>query len=188
MDDAFTRAIADWAAFSTYTGSAAATLLGLLFVAASLRLGIFRDPHLADVGDFAAFTGAAFVVALVLSGVLLVPDQQPLGVGVPVVVLGLGGLVGLGLVLRRWLQLNPRTGPLRPGLDPREGWAWVYLGAWAVPYLGLLIVGSVLTTGATGVLVVLALLDGLLLVLAIASAWLLLTRAQPTSDSDAGSV
>jgi hypothetical protein len=183
MEDAFTRAIAAWAAFSTYTGSAAATLLGLLFVAASLRLGIFRTPQLADVGDFAAFTGAAFVVALVLSGVLLVPGQHPLGVGLPVLLLGLGGLIGLAFTIRRWLQLNPRTGPLRPGLDPREGWAWAVLGTWAVPYLGLVVVGGVLTTGATGALVVLALLDGLLLVLATASAWALLTRAAPTPDA-----
>lgn len=183
MDTGFTRAVADWADFSTYTGTAAATLLGLLFVAASLRLSIFRDPHLADVADFAAGTGTAFVVALVLSGVLLVPRQRPLGVGLPVVLLGLGGLGSLAVIIRRWLQLNPRTGPLRPGLDPRGWWAWAYLGAWAVPNLGLVVVGGVLMTGATGTLLALALLDGLLLVLATASAWALLTRADPTPDA-----
>ena len=56
MDDAFSQALADWTAFYALMGGAAATLLGLLFVAVSVRLNIFHQREVADVRDFAAFT------------------------------------------------------------------------------------------------------------------------------------
>ena len=183
MDDAFSRAVADWAGFYAFTGGAAATLLGLLFVAASLRLGIFRQRQLADVGAFAAFTFAAFLVALGVSGLALAPHQRPLGLSPPVLALGLLGAAGLAAVAREWLRLNPPSGPLRPGLDPREWWAWGYLALWAAAYLGLAAVGVLLWAGRRGALVGLAVAVGALLGLASASAWAMLARAR---DDDPG--
>ena len=43
MDDAFSQALTDWTAFYALMGGAAATLLGLLFVAVSVRLNIFHQ-------------------------------------------------------------------------------------------------------------------------------------------------
>ena len=64
MDNAFSQALAEWTAFYALMGGAAATLLGLLFVAVSLRLNIFHQRQVADVRDFAAFTFGTFLVAI----------------------------------------------------------------------------------------------------------------------------
>jgi hypothetical protein len=68
MDDAFSQALADWTAFYALMGGAAATLLGLLFVAVSVRLNIFHQREVADVRDFAAFTFGTFLVAIAVAG------------------------------------------------------------------------------------------------------------------------
>jgi hypothetical protein len=42
MDNTFSQALSEWTAFYALMGGAAATLLGLLFVAVSVRLNIFH--------------------------------------------------------------------------------------------------------------------------------------------------
>jgi hypothetical protein len=71
MDDAFSQALAEWTAFYALMGGAAATLLGLLFVAVSVRLNIFHQREVADVRDFAAFTFGTFLVAIAVAGFAL---------------------------------------------------------------------------------------------------------------------
>ncbi len=109
MDQPFAQAIAAWADFYAYVGTAAATLLGLLFVAVSLRTGIFRAAEVADVRDEAVYTFGTFLALMLVAGVFLVPDQRPAGVAVPLALLGALGLAGLGRVFRQWRRLNPGT-------------------------------------------------------------------------------
>jgi O-antigen/teichoic acid export membrane protein len=106
MDESVTRALAGWSGFYTLLGGAAATLLGLLFVALSLRLNVFRDQALADVRDFATFTFSTFLVALVIAALALAPHARG---SVLAVALGLVGAVGLLMtvwVARQWRRLN----------------------------------------------------------------------------------
>ena len=76
MDDAFSQSLADWTAFYALMGGAAATLLGLLFVALSVRLNIFHQREVADVRDFAAFTFGTFLVAIAVAGLAIAPHAH----------------------------------------------------------------------------------------------------------------
>ena len=78
MDDAFAQALAEWTAFYALMGGAAATLLGLLFVAVSVRLNIFHQRQVADVRDFAAFTFGTFLVAIAVAGLAHCPARTPI--------------------------------------------------------------------------------------------------------------
>ena len=177
MDDAFAQALVAWAAFYAFAGGAAATLLGLLFVAVSLRLDIFRRHEVADVRDFAAFTFASFLTALAVAGLALAPHQRRPTMALPLLALGLAGLGVVAHVAREWMRLNPRAAGPRPGLGPGDWRGWAYIGGLAVPFGGLIAVAALLWTGRAGALAGLAAVEGLLLATATASAWLLLARA-----------
>ena len=77
MNDTFSQALAEWTAYYALMGGAAATLLGLLFVAVSVRLSIFHQREVADVRDFAAFTFGTFLVAIAVAGLALAPHTHP---------------------------------------------------------------------------------------------------------------
>ena len=176
MDRSFAQAVAAWTDFYAYTGTAAATLLGLLFVAVSLRTGIFRAAEVADVRDEAVYTFGTFLALMLVAGVFLVPDQRPAGVAVPLALLGALGLAGLGRVFRQWRRLNPGTA--LPGV-----WK-AYFAASALAYGGLLGAAGPLLAGRTQALSWLVLSDVTLLTTATISAWILLSHAGP--DPGAG--
>ncbi len=142
MDRSFAQAVAAWADFYACTGTAAATLLGLLFVAVSLRTGIFRAAEVADVRDEAVYTFGTFLALMLVAGVFLVPDQRPAGVAVPLALLGALGLVGLGRVYRQWHPLNP--GMALPGVWKAyfAGSGLGYGGLLVIPRQGLLYTGG----------------------------------------------
>ena len=118
MDDAFARALAEWSGFYTLFGGAAATLLGLLFVALSLRLNVFRDQALADVRDFATFAFVTFLAAVVIAALTLVPHAHVRTVAIVVGLVGVMGLILLAWVGQAWIRLNVHhAGPQR-GSDP----------------------------------------------------------------------
>ena len=106
MDQPFAQALTDWTAYYALTGGAAATLLGLLFVAVSLRLNIFHQLNVRDIRDFAAFTLATFLVAIVVSGVTLAPHGQRGTIALLLLLIGLGGLIAVGWIVLEWLRLD----------------------------------------------------------------------------------
>jgi hypothetical protein len=177
MDKVFAAALAEWTTFYTFVGGAAATLLGLLFVSVSLRLDIFRQREVADVRDFAAVTFASFLVALVVAGLALAPHQRWPTLALPLLALGLGGLAVVGYLVREWLRLNPRASGPRPGVTPSQWQGWASLAGLAAPFAGLVVVALLLWGGRAGALAGLAVVEGGLLGMATASAWLLLARA-----------
>jgi hypothetical protein len=179
MDSAFADALADWVPFYALAGAAAATLLGLLFVAASLRLAIFRNPETADVSYFATFIFANMLGAMILAGLALIPHQHAGSLAVPLAVLGIVGLIMALTLIRLTLKLNPRGAPPNPGVNP---WTWVgkaSLVAMLLP-VGLTLLTAWLLSGDHGAaFLVMALAEGLLLILPTGCAWLLVTHAQP---------
>src|SRR5215211_805615 len=118
MDSAFADALADWVPFYALAGAAAATLLGLLFVAASLRLAIFRNPDTADVSYFATFIFANMIGAMIVPGLALIPHESPSSLAIPLVALGLIGLIMLVTLIRLTYRLNPRNTAPSPGVSP----------------------------------------------------------------------
>jgi hypothetical protein len=85
--------LSGWSNFFTMTGSAGATLVGLLFVVVTLGSGLSASRKL-DIAH-ASLTPALYSFAGVLfqSMVVLVPWQSNLPSGVIFVVIGIGGLI-----------------------------------------------------------------------------------------------
>ena len=151
-----------WHEYYTLAGTASATLVGLLFVAASVGSGVWERP--AALRVFLSATVVHFSSILVISLCVMAPLRSVLAYGLLFVVGGLFGVVYCFLVIRD---------TVRDGLSKSielEDRAW---------YAALPVVGYLLMTGA-GIFVamgfesgamVLALAIGLLLVADIRNAW-----------------
>jgi hypothetical protein len=77
----------DWQGFAELTGTAAAALTGLLFVAVSLNAS--RIAHHQGLRASAAQTLVLFITPLVMAGVLLVPGQPGWLAGAELIAMGL---------------------------------------------------------------------------------------------------
>jgi hypothetical protein len=177
MDVAFAQALDDWSAFYTLMGGAAATLLGLLFVALSLRLNIFQRPEVADVRDFAAFTFGTFLVAIVIAALVLAPHEGRMPLALALAVIAIGGLAAAAQFAREWVRLNEPTSETRPGYSTDQWQGWAYSAAMGAGYAALLVVADLVRTGDPGALGWLAIVEGWHLTLGTVSAWVLLSHA-----------
>jgi hypothetical protein len=81
--DTFAQAVEGWHDFYIMVGTAAATLVGLLFVSLSLNADAMTRPENADLRVLAtqAFTG--FPNLVIFAILFLIPDQGPRGLGLP---------------------------------------------------------------------------------------------------------
>jgi hypothetical protein len=183
MDEAFAQALAEWSTFYALMGGASATLLGLLFVAVSVRLNIFHQRQVADVRDFAAFTFGTFLVAIGVAGLAVAPHAHRSTLALSLLLVSIASISGIAVVARVWISLNaPATGP-RPGSGPAEWRGWVYLLVLSPPYIGLIAVVALLWRSHPDALGLLAFVEGWLLVMGTVAAWVMLSHAgsAPTS-------
>lgn len=74
--ESFEDAIAGWHDFYMLTAGAAATLLGLLFVAVSLNLRLFTDPDHPRLRADAAVTFSSFLYLILISLVIVGPNAD----------------------------------------------------------------------------------------------------------------
>lgn len=90
MVENFAAIIEGWHDFYMLAGSAAATLLGLLFVAVSLHIDtIAKARKSGDVIEFVQRTLSNFLVILAFAFVFTIPRQSPYGTGIPLLLIGL---------------------------------------------------------------------------------------------------
>lgn len=87
--DPFALAIEGWHDFYIMIGTAAATLVGLLFVSLSLNVDVITHKENTDLRLLASQTFSSFISALMFAVLFLIPQQVPLGLGLPL--LGIGG-------------------------------------------------------------------------------------------------
>ena len=99
--DEFTHIVSQWETFYLLTGTAAATLIGLLFIAVSINVEAFRGSIHRDLQRFATLTFNCFFYVLLISMFFLIPDLSPLALGLPMLLLGLLGLGNAMLQQRR---------------------------------------------------------------------------------------
>jgi hypothetical protein len=180
METAFQAELDQWEAYFGFVGTGAVTLAALLFVAVSLRLNIFRDENVADVKDFARLTLFCFLAPMVISGVALMPHEQPLAVAIPLFVLSVVGVAASMLIAREWVKLS-QAGPIENrGFQPGQWKAWVYGGIVALAYLALSVAAVMLLAGSGIAFVFLAAVEGWLLLTGTVNAWIMLTNAGGT--------
>jgi hypothetical protein len=176
MEGSFSAAVGEWNDFYTFLGTSSATLLGLLFVALSLRLNIFHQRNVADVRDFAFQTFADFVFVVLISVLFLIPNQSKPGVALPLASMAVVGIAWMAYLARESVIVNEPPATV-------FGWQWTYYLGLAVLHLAMLIVAVVLWTGHTGALYWLAAIAAGLLATAVLNAWILLSHARTDSDA-----
>jgi hypothetical protein len=94
-----------WHDFYVLVGTASATLVGLMFVTATIGAQVFTEKNRAGMRAFLSPTVAHFSAVLFISIVAAIPSQtwQTLAV-----VLGASGLCGIAYSARVWVQLFVR--------------------------------------------------------------------------------
>jgi len=131
-----------WANFYVMTGSAAASLTGLMFVVVTLVAGerMRRNPD--GIKVFSTPTVAHYGAALLFSALLIAPWVAPAHAAILV---GLGALGGIAYMIRVWYHTR-RLSRYTPDF---EDWIWytgVPLGAYAA-----ILAGAVLLFRHSGV-------------------------------------
>ena len=103
METTFAEGVFKWHDFYFLAGTAAGSLIGLLFVAVSLHLELISSPGQGQARVLAEQTFASFILVLLISLAFLVPAQTPLGISLPLLVMGLAGCL---LAARTALRLR----------------------------------------------------------------------------------
>ena len=155
---------APWHDFYTLVGTAAATLVGLMFVAASVGTGVFTSERQVGLRTFLSPTVVAFSVVLAASliGVLPISNWRPPGF----LLMGIG-LLGVVYSWRVWHQML--HGGIVESID-LEDRVW-YTIVPAMAYLVLAIAGAALGIETETASAVLAIGVCLLLLAGIRNAW-----------------
>ena len=79
----FEELVREWQIFYATIAGAAATLVGLLFVAMSLNVGMFTGTESIGLRMLSRQTLSNFLYIIVFALIFLIPRQGPLGLGVP---------------------------------------------------------------------------------------------------------
>jgi hypothetical protein len=181
METTFQNEVATWSNFYSLLGSAAAALLGLLFVALSLRLGIFRR-HREDIQDSAALAFATLLVTIGVSALMLAPNRDRLTTAVALSIVAVVGLVAEAWVWRVMQRLLDEKRMPEPLSNGRIRWVLRH----TVGCVGLLLAAWLIWVGHMHGLGVLSAVTGFLLASGAASIWMLMANsANDTPDAGA---
>jgi len=135
MDPPLASLMHDWHDFYALVGTASATLVGLMFVAASIGANVFNKDHHEPMKAFVTPTVVHFSAVLLISIVLTVPTQTFASLAA---VLGCGGIAGLAYSGRQWLRVRSVADKidledrLFYGLIPVAGHLLIGVAAWAL--------------------------------------------------------
>jgi hypothetical protein len=172
METSFQAEVATWGGYYSLLGEAAAALLGLLFVALSLRLGIFRH-HRKDIQDSAVLAFATLLITIGVSALMLAPNRDRLTTTVALTIVGIVGLgaeVWIWRVMQRLIRESQTPEPLRDG---RMEWVFRHTAG----CMGLLLAAWLIWIGHMHGLGVLAAVTGFLLGSGAVSIWTLMANS-----------
>jgi hypothetical protein len=159
------EALAHWHEFYSLLGTASATLVGLLFVAATVSSGVFSSNRRAPLRVFLSATVVHFSGVLAVCLVVLVPLESWLQFGLLILACGVFGLVYCGLIWRDTV----RDSLLIAAID-LEDRIWYFL----IPVVGYLLecaTGVALALRMNPGCIAMALAVGVLMVAGIHNAW-----------------
>jgi hypothetical protein len=105
MDSSLADLVGDWHDFDLLVGTAAATLVGLMFVAASIGASIFTEKNRAAMQAFISPTVVHFTSVLVVALLAIIPTHEWLTLAGVLAVVGLAGSIYSTNV---WIQLFVR--------------------------------------------------------------------------------
>ncbi|MDQ2740686.1 MAG: hypothetical protein M3Z66_00030 [Chloroflexota bacterium] len=151
MHGSFSSAIASWQSFYMLSGTASATLIGLLFVAVSLHINLLGESGVSTILSLARRTFTRFILVVVVALLFLVPHQDPKGLGLPLLAFGLVDVLR-AIRVARLVIFTPERLPL-------------------VSSIGLILVAATLLTGTTEYLYWMVPIIGVMLTNAATNAW-----------------
>src|SRR5271168_1391950 len=93
-----------WHDFYVLIGSAAATLVGLMFVTASIGTGVFTRENQAGIRSFLSPTVVHFSAILIVCLIEIAPDETWQSVAVLLIAIGGVGLGYCGSIWRRLIR------------------------------------------------------------------------------------
>jgi hypothetical protein len=168
QDTNFILSLADalgrWHEFYMLLGTASATLVGLLFVAATVGSGVFTSGRLAALRVFLSASVIHFSTILIACLVVLAPGENWLSLGLMIAGCGVFGLAYYGLA---WRDMQRDGLTKRIDLEDRIWYA-------ALPVIGYLFetaCGIALACRLNEACTALALSMGMLLIVGIHNAW-----------------
>jgi hypothetical protein len=106
--DGFAQLVQGWHVFYATIAASAATLVGLLFVSMALNVGMLAGPDNIGLKKLASQTLLNFLYAIVFSLIFLIPRQTPIGLGAPLICVGIVGLIRTVSNLRDLLSNIPQ--------------------------------------------------------------------------------
>src|ERR1041385_6896172 len=89
--DPFVQAVEQWRDFYVSLITASATLLGLLFIGVSLNTSKMQSET--DYRSSALQAFSSFIYTLVIGFMFIIPNVSPTGLGIPLGVMGIFGLL-----------------------------------------------------------------------------------------------
>jgi hypothetical protein len=105
MQDSVAELFHSWHEFYLLVGTAAATLVGLMFVSASIGSSVFSERHSKALQAFFSPTVVNFAAVLFICIGVMIPSQTWLSLGL---LLAGGGVAGLIYAGRVWVQMFVR--------------------------------------------------------------------------------
>lgn len=137
----FASDIDAWHDFFVMTGTVAATLIGLLFVAVSLRRDIREQAHDSYIRAIVSQNMRSYLTVLLFSLYFVIPELTPTGIATPLIITSVAALVP---IVHDGLRL--RTAGERSG---KRAFRWEFLVP-ALSYLAAIVVGVALMQGRPG--------------------------------------
>lgn len=164
MQGTLADALHQWHDFYLLIGAASATLIGLLFVAASVGTSYFNAEREAGLKAFLTPTVLHFTAVLTSCLIATVPTHTPISLGV---LMTAEGVLGVGYATKLWMHMRRRG--FASDIDVADrGW---YVFAPFFAYLLMGVAGVDLARGVTPALDLLAATQALLLLIGIRNAW-----------------
>lgn len=158
----WTQSLEGWHDFDVLIGTAAATLMGLTFIAVTLAPEVIADRTSTAVRAFTTPIVAFFATVLTVSLIVLIPGLTPAAAGIMFVIIGAGGvayMMSTG-VQRQWREMEL-------GLDD---WWW-YIALPVLGYVALAASAAAMWYAAPWALYVAGAAALLLLIVGIRNAW-----------------
>ena len=153
--------LSEWHEFYTLLGTAAAALVALLFVAASIASGFLNPARAGGIRTYMSPVVFHYAAVLFASLIALVPTQTPQSLGLSIGLLGAGGAIYSIFIVVRLFRDDV------PDLADHLGYGALPLAA----YAAVLVAAWLLTRGAPSGVYVLASAFLLLLMVNIRNAW-----------------
>jgi len=172
----WTQSLEGWHDFDVLIGTAAATLMGLTFIAVTLAPEVIADRTSTAVRAFTTPIVAFFATVLIVSLTVLIPGLTPAAAAIMFAVIGAGGIaymLSTG-VQRQWREMEL-------GIDD---WFW-YLALPVLSYVALGVSAAAMWNADPWALYVAAAAALLLLVVGIRNAWdVVITIVQHAGTGD----